>query len=97
MHAFLALIAVKRETAGSMHGAPPAFQQRIAEFLAGRAEGNGVDETTVAALQAHTDMILPDRICIDDGMVGKGHDRLRIARPEGSGARDHRHGFRAGG
>ena len=62
---------------------PRLFEQRLAERLAERAEGDGVDGRAVARAQPHADVGLPDLIGIGHVCSGKATTGSGLPAPNG--------------
>src|ERR1700720_5016227 len=68
LHAFLALPAVERQSAGRVHGAAAVLEQSLAERLADGAESDGGKGAAVAGFEPHAHVCLADLFGIGDRM-----------------------------
>src|SRR5262245_35315853 len=69
-----------------MNGTAAVLQQRFAEWLIERAERNRIHKFSIAGAKARADMVLPNRIGMDQRMRWKRKHWLWIARSERSRA-----------
>src|SRR5690348_2457615 len=84
LHALRSLIAVDRKRSRDVEDLSALREQRIAEFLAERAERHAVDDGAVARLEAQPQMSLADLVGEHELMRWQRHDRLGIAGTKGT-------------
>src|SRR5437868_13798920 len=87
LDALLALPAIHGNLAGSVQGTAAVFQERLAKRLTGSTKGNRIHKFSITGSKARTDMVLADRIGVDERMGWQRQQRFRIACSVGSGAR----------